>query len=118
MGPGFSRERDVFGSTRDSHWVHCRPGLYRIQQAPLSPQLVGRLLQPQIDDVQYTPSLEALSQVFSVYGTLAKMLLLCRAGAWQALVQYTDAAAAAVAREYLNGHSMYPGANTVRRGGA
>ena len=71
--------------------------------------------------MQYTPSLDAMKQVFSVYGALAKMQLLYRAGAWQALVQYAEPAAAAAARSYLNGHAMYPGgANKVRarQGGA
>jgi hypothetical protein len=64
--------------------------------------------------VQYNPTLEALSEVFTVYGPLAKAQLLYRGGAWQALVQYREPAAAAAAKQYLNGHAMYPGgANKV-----
>lgn len=69
----------------------------------------------QIDDVQYTPTLEALQQVFTVYGPLAKMLLYSRAGQWQALVQFKEAAAAGTAKQYLHGYAMYPGGvNKVR----
>ena len=86
---------------------HAKPSLHAISLSALCLQ---------IDDVEYAPTLQALSQVFSVYGPLAKMLLLCRAGMWQALVQYKSAAAAAAAKQYLNGHAMYPGgANKVRR---
>lgn len=68
----------------------------------------------QIDEVQYAPTVEAMSQVFSVYGPLAKMSIMNRAGMWQALVQYRDAKAAAAAKQYLDGFAMYPGgANKV-----
>jgi hypothetical protein len=33
--------------------------------------------------VQYAPSIDALQQVFSVYGPLAKMTLANRGGCWQ-----------------------------------
>jgi hypothetical protein len=81
--------------------------------SPLSISILKPPTQPnpssQIDDVQYNPTLEALSEVFSVYGPLAKVQLLYRGGAWQALVQYRESAAAASAKQYLNGHAMYPG---------
>jgi hypothetical protein len=75
--------------------------------------------QKQIDDVAYAPSIDALQQVFAVYGAVARMTLTCRAGLWRALVEYADPSAAATARAYLDGHAMYPeGANRVRARGA
>jgi hypothetical protein len=93
--------------------------LFTLPSNPRSRELLLNHAPIQIDDVQYTPSLDTVKQVFSVYGPLAKMQLLYRAGAWQALVQYAEPAAAAAARSYLNGHAMYPGgANKVRGGSA
>ncbi|KIY92072.1 hypothetical protein MNEG_15891 [Monoraphidium neglectum] len=43
------------------------------------------------------------------------MTLANRGGCWQALVQFREAAAAAVAKQYLDGYAMYPGgANKIQ----
>lgn len=61
-----------------------------------------------IDDVEYTPTLDALHTVFKTYGHVHKMTVFEKSGNWQALVQYADEGTAEQAKEYLDGHCMYP----------
>eukprot|EP00879_Flechtneria_rotunda_P018344 GHRR01019241.1.p1 GENE.GHRR01019241.1~~GHRR01019241.1.p1 ORF type:complete len:375 (+),score=144.37 GHRR01019241.1:1083-2207(+) len=69
----------------------------------------SNVLQCMLENVAYSPSLKDLHTVFSTYGHVQKMTLLEKSGTWQAMVQYSDDATAGVAKQYLNGHTMYPG---------
>uniref|UniRef100_A0A383W6L8 RRM domain-containing protein n=1 Tax=Tetradesmus obliquus TaxID=3088 RepID=A0A383W6L8_TETOB len=62
-----------------------------------------------IDDVAYSPNVEALHTIFSTYGHVLKMTIFEKSGNWQALVQYPDDATAAMAKQTLDGYTMYAG---------
>eukprot|EP00877_Chromochloris_zofingiensis_P014781 jgi/Chrzof1/9557/Cz04g07230.t1 len=87
-----------------------------VQRLPGMPDIsTSNVLLCMIDNVQYTPTLDALHTTFSTYGFVQKLTIFEKNGNWQALVQYPDDATAASAKHYLDGHCMYPGgANKIK----
>ncbi|CAN4085776.1 unnamed protein product [Withania somnifera] len=78
--------------------------------------LDGKKLEPEsnvllasIENMQYAVTLEVLHTVFSAFGPVLKIALFDKNGGLQALIQYPDVHTAAVAKEALEGHSIYQG---------
>ncbi|KAF2548843.1 hypothetical protein F2Q70_00024164 [Brassica cretica] len=62
-----------------------------------------------IENMQYAVTVDVLHTVFSAYGTVQKIAIFEKNGSTQALVQYSDIATAAIAKEALEGHCIYDG---------
>ncbi|KAF6171832.1 hypothetical protein GIB67_007353 [Kingdonia uniflora] len=83
-------------------------------QSPLGPD--GKKKEPEsnvllasIENLQYAVTVDVLHTVFSAFGTVQKIAIFEKNGGMQALVQYPDLTAAAVAKEALEGHCIYDG---------
>ncbi|CAH2055338.1 unnamed protein product [Thlaspi arvense] len=62
-----------------------------------------------IENMQYAVTVDVLHTVFSAYGTVQKIAIFEKNGSTQALIQYSDIATAAIAKEALEGHCIYDG---------
>ncbi|WMV20682.1 hypothetical protein MTR67_014067, partial [Solanum verrucosum] len=78
--------------------------------------LDGKKLEPEsnvllasIENMQYAVTLDVLYTVFSAFGPVLKIAMFDKNGGLQALIQYPDVRTAAVAKEALEGHSIYQG---------
>ncbi|XP_004234176.1 polypyrimidine tract-binding protein homolog 2 isoform X1 [Solanum lycopersicum] len=78
--------------------------------------LDGKKLEPEsnvllasIENMQYAVTLDVLYTVFSAFGPVLKIAMFDKNGGLQALIQYPDMRTAAVAKEALEGHSIYQG---------
>ncbi|KAK1577365.1 hypothetical protein Q3G72_021039 [Acer saccharum] len=78
--------------------------------------LDGKKLEPEsnvllasIENMQYAVTLDVLNQVFSAFGPVQKIAMFDKNGGLQALIQYSDVQTAVVAKEALEGHSIYDG---------
>merc|ERR1711915_1154165 len=59
--------------------------------------------------MQYAVTVDVLNTVFSAFGRVQKIAIFEKNGGFQALIQYPDIATAVVAKEALEGHSIYDG---------
>ncbi|KAM2976026.1 hypothetical protein FF1_002118 [Malus domestica] len=78
--------------------------------------LDGKKLEPEsnvllasIENMQYAVTLDVLHMVFSAFGPIQKIAMFDKNGGVQALIQYPDVQTAVVAKEALEGHSIYDG---------
>ncbi|KAI4337950.1 hypothetical protein L6164_016311 [Bauhinia variegata] len=78
--------------------------------------LDGKKLEPEsnvllasIENMQYAVTLDVLHMVFSAFGPVQKIAMFDKNGGLQALIQYPDVQTAVVAKEALEGHSIYDG---------
>ncbi|KAJ8452711.1 hypothetical protein Cgig2_005047 [Carnegiea gigantea] len=78
--------------------------------------LDGKKLEPEsnvllasIENMQYAVTLDVLHTVFSAFGPVQKIAMFDKNGGLQALIQYPDVQTAVVAKEALEGHSIYDG---------
>ncbi|XP_010463574.1 PREDICTED: polypyrimidine tract-binding protein homolog 1 isoform X3 [Camelina sativa] len=62
-----------------------------------------------IENMQYAVTVDVLHTVFSAYGAVQKIAIFEKNGSTQALIQYSDIATAAIAKEALEGHCIYDG---------
>ncbi|XP_048636258.1 polypyrimidine tract-binding protein homolog 1 isoform X2 [Brassica napus] len=62
-----------------------------------------------IENMQYAVTVDVLHTVFSAYGSVQKIAIFEKNGSTQALIQYSDIATAAIAKEALEGHCIYDG---------
>ncbi|KAG8381164.1 hypothetical protein BUALT_Bualt06G0093900 [Buddleja alternifolia] len=69
----------------------------------------SNVLLASIENMQYAVTLDVLHTVFSAFGQVLKIALFDKNGGLQALVQYPDVQTAVVAKEALEGHSIYDG---------
>ncbi|XP_042485471.1 polypyrimidine tract-binding protein homolog 1-like isoform X2 [Macadamia integrifolia] len=69
----------------------------------------SNVLLASIENMQYAVTVDVLHTVFSAFGTVQKIAIFEKNGGMQALVQYPDVTTAAVAKEALEGHSIYDG---------
>ncbi|CAN4087623.1 unnamed protein product [Withania somnifera] len=69
----------------------------------------SNVLLASIENMQYAVSLDVLHTVFSAFGPVLKIALFDKNGGLQALIQYPDVRTAAIAKEALEGHSIYQG---------
>ncbi|KAH0668339.1 hypothetical protein KY290_030067 [Solanum tuberosum] len=82
----------------------------------ISVGLDGKKLEPEsnvllasIENMQYAVTLDVLHTVFSAFGPVLKIAMFDKNGGVQALIQYPDVQTAVVAKEALEGHSIYEG---------
>ncbi|XP_055830083.1 polypyrimidine tract-binding protein homolog 2-like isoform X3 [Solanum dulcamara] len=82
----------------------------------ISVGLDGKKLEPEsnvllasIENMQYAVTLDVLHTVFSAFGAVLKIAMFDKNGEVQALIQYPDVQTAVVAKEALEGHSIYEG---------
>ncbi|XP_019267071.1 PREDICTED: polypyrimidine tract-binding protein homolog 2 isoform X3 [Nicotiana attenuata] len=82
----------------------------------ISVGLDGKKLEPEsnvllasIENMQYAVTLDVLHMVFSAFGPVLKIAMFDKNGGVQALIQYPDVQTAVVAKEALEGHSIYEG---------
>ncbi|CAN4102327.1 unnamed protein product [Withania somnifera] len=78
--------------------------------------LDGKKLEPEsnvllasIENMQYAVTLDVLHMVFSAFGPVLKIAMFDKNGGVQALIQFPDVQTAVVAKEALEGHSIYEG---------
>nr|GMD02308.1 polypyrimidine tract-binding protein homolog 2-like isoform X1 [Ipomoea batatas] len=78
--------------------------------------LDGKKLEPEsnvllasIENMQYAVTLDVLHTVFAAFGPVLKIAMFDKNGGLQALIQYPDVQTAVVAKEALEGHSIYEG---------
>ncbi|KAJ8547584.1 hypothetical protein K7X08_011170 [Anisodus acutangulus] len=78
--------------------------------------LDGKKLEPEsnvllasIENMQYAVTLDVLHMVFSAFGPVLKIAMFDKNGGVQALIQYPDVQTTVVAKEALEGHSIYEG---------
>ncbi|KAK9116699.1 hypothetical protein Sjap_015646 [Stephania japonica] len=69
----------------------------------------SNVLLASIENMQYAVTVDVLHTVFSAFGTVQKIAMFEKNGGMQALIQYPDVSTAAVAKEALEGHSIYDG---------
>ncbi|XXG87678.1 hypothetical protein AAC387_Pa11g2307 [Persea americana] len=69
----------------------------------------SNVLLASIENMQYAVTVDVLHTVFSAFGTVQKIAIFEKNGGLQALIQYPDVTAAAVAKEALEGHCIYDG---------
>ncbi|XP_057948009.1 polypyrimidine tract-binding protein homolog 1 isoform X1 [Malania oleifera] len=69
----------------------------------------SNVLLASIENMQYAVTVDVLHTVFSAFGTVQKIATFDKNGGMQALVQYPDVTTAAVAKDALEGHSIYDG---------
>ncbi|KAJ4835400.1 hypothetical protein Tsubulata_010565 [Turnera subulata] len=69
----------------------------------------SNVLLASIENMQYAVTVDVLHTVFSAFGTVQKIAIFEKNGGTQALIQYPDIATASVAKETLEGHSIYDG---------
>ncbi|KAM7510076.1 hypothetical protein LguiB_008951 [Lonicera macranthoides] len=69
----------------------------------------SNVLLASIENMQYAVTVDVINQVFSAFGTVQKIAIFEKNGGTQALVQYPDITTAAVAKDALEGHSIYDG---------
>ncbi|XP_060212000.1 polypyrimidine tract-binding protein homolog 2 isoform X1 [Lycium barbarum] len=82
----------------------------------ISVGLDGKKLEPEsnvllasIENMQYAVTLDVLHMVFSAFGPVLKIAMFDKNGGVQALIQFPDVQTAIVAKEALEGHSIYEG---------
>ncbi|KAJ3677390.1 hypothetical protein LUZ60_003114 [Juncus effusus] len=76
---------------------------------PILGETEGNVLLASIENCIYTVTLDILHTVFSAYGTVQKISMFDKNGSLQALIQYPDVLTAKIAKEALEGHSIYSG---------
>lgn len=62
-----------------------------------------------IDNMMYPVTVEMLNQIFSVYGTVLRIVTFNKNNSFQALIQYSDTAGAHKGKLSLNGHNIFNG---------
>lgn len=69
----------------------------------------SNVLLASVENMQYAVTLDVLRTVFEAFGTVQKIAIFEKNAGFQALIQYPDVATAVVAKEALEGHSIYDG---------
>lgn len=69
----------------------------------------SNVLLASIENMLYAVTVDVLHTVFSAFGTVQKIAMFEKNAGWQALIQYADIPTAVVAKEALEGHSIYDG---------
>ncbi|KAL5999050.1 hypothetical protein ACLOJK_010000 [Asimina triloba] len=72
-------------------------------------ELESNVLLASIENLQYAVTVDVLHQVFSHFGPVQKIAIFEKNSGLQALIQYPDVQTAIVAKEALEGHSIYDG---------
>ncbi|GMH40102.1 hypothetical protein BSKO_08006 [Bryopsis sp. KO-2023] len=80
-------------------------GQYSQQRYPTE----GNVLLCTIENQMYPVTVDALTTVFTPYGTVQKVAIFEKQGNWQALIQYGDNQSAYNAKSALESHAIYDG---------
>ncbi|GFS25662.1 polypyrimidine tract-binding protein 2 [Elysia marginata] len=67
-----------------------------------------------VDNAHFPVTLEILHQLFYKYGKVLKIITFTKNNTFQALIQMSDAIAAAAAKTSLDGQNIYNGCNTLK----
>ncbi|XP_013874632.1 polypyrimidine tract-binding protein 1 isoform X2 [Austrofundulus limnaeus] len=67
-----------------------------------------------VENLLYPVTLDALCQIFSKFGTVLRIIIFTKNNQFQALLQYSDGAAAQGAKLSLDGQNIYNGCCTLR----
>lgn len=74
----------------------------------------NRIILLTITNIMYPVTVEVLSQIFTRYGGMEKVIIFNRGNAIQALVQLRDIATASTCRVQLDGQNIYAGCNSLK----
>jgi len=74
----------------------------------------NRIILLTVTNIMYPVTVDVLSQVFSKYGGMEKVIIFNRGNAIQALVQLRDIATASTCRVQLDGQNIYAGCNSLK----
>ncbi|XP_055646303.1 polypyrimidine tract-binding protein 3 [Falco peregrinus] len=78
------------------------------------PPSQGSVLRIVVENVFYPLTLDTLYQIFSVYGSVLKIVMFNKGNKFQALLQYANPMEAYYAKMILDGHSVYVSCCTLR----